>query len=73
MTEAIDVQEGIPIPKVNRYNFETWPIGGSRYFDKLTQVEACASAAYSYAKHHGNGFRMTRRKEGDGYRIWRIE
>ena len=69
----MDLQEGVPIPKVNRYRFEDWPIGGSRYFDSLGEVECCASAAYSYAKWHKNGFRMTRRKEGVGYRIWRIE
>jgi hypothetical protein len=69
----MDLQEGVPIPKVNRYRFEDWPIGGSRFFPSLAEVECCASAAYSYAKWHQNGFRMTRRKEGDGYRIWRIE
>lgn len=67
-----DVQEGVPIPKVNRYNFKDWPVGGSKYFETLPEVERCACAAHSYSTHHKNGFRMTRRKEGDGYRIWRI-
>lgn len=65
-------ESDIPIPKVNRYYFDKWPVGGSKYYDLLSEVEACASAAYSYAKFHNNGFKMTRRKEGDGYRIWRI-
>lgn len=65
-------ESDIPIPKVNRYHFDKWPVGGSKYYDLLSEVEACASAAYSYAKFHNNGFKMTRRKEGDGYRIWRI-
>lgn len=64
---------GIPVPKVNRYNFADWPVGGSKYYDLLSEVEAVASAAYSYAKWHKNGLKMTRRKEGDGYRIWRIK
>lgn len=67
-----DVQQGVPIPKVNRYRFDDWPVGGSKWYGSLKEVECCASAAYSYAKHHNNGFMMTRRKEGDGYRIWRI-
>ena len=67
-----EMQEGVPIPKVNNYNFKDWPIGGSRFFETLSEVESCASAAYSYANYHGNGLRMTRRREGDGYRIWRI-
>lgn len=69
----MDLQEGVPIPKVNRYRFDEWPVGGSKWYSTLSEVECVASAAYSYAKWHQNGFRMTRRKEGDGYRIWRIE
>lgn len=68
----IETVKAVPIPKVTRYRFERMALGDSFYFDTLAKVEACASAAYSYARHHGNGFRMTRRKEGDGYRIWRI-
>lgn len=68
----IDADKSVPIPRITRYRFERMALGDSFYFDSLSKVEACASAAYSYAKHHNNGFRMTRRKEGDGYRIWRI-
>lgn len=67
------IDEAVPIPTRIRYHFDTWPVGGSRYFDELSEVENCSSAAYSYAKTHNNGFKMTRRKDGNGYRIWRIK
>lgn len=69
----VQIEKPLPIPKLNRYHFESWQVGQSKFYETLREVEACASAAYSYARYHNNGFRMTRRVEGDGYRIWRIE
>lgn len=69
----MQAEKSIPIPKIRRYGFERMVIGDSFFFQELSEVESCSSAAYSYAKTHGNGFRMTRRKVDGGYRIWRIE
>ena len=69
----MQVEKEVPIPLVNRYAFEKMAVGDSLFFDELSQVERCASAAYSYAKTHDNGFRMSRRKVDDGYRIWRVK
>lgn len=66
-------EKSIPIPTVRRYRFEQMAIGDSFFFEELSEVESCSSAAYSYARTHGNGFKMTRRKVDGGYRIWRIK
>lgn len=42
------------------------------FFENLREVESAQNAAYSYAKLRDNGFRTTRRKLEDGYRLWRI-
>lgn len=65
--------KSIPIPKKKSYAFDRMAIGDSFLFETLSEVESCASAAYSYAKTHNNGFKMTRRKVDNGYRIWRIK
>lgn len=67
------VDQSVPIPQINQYNFPDWPVGGSRFFDSLVAAERCYAAAYSYELNHQLGMRMSRRKEGDGYRVWRIK
>lgn len=69
----MQIEKGIPIPKLNRYQFDEWPVGGSRFFDSLAGAERCYAAAYSYETSHQIGLRMSRRKEGDGYRVWRVQ
>lgn len=69
----MQVEKSVPIPTVKRYHFEKLAIGDSFFFEELSEVESCSSSAYSYAKTHKNGFKMTRRKVDGGYRIWRIK
>ena len=68
----MQVEKSIPIPTRKLYKFERMAVGDSFFFEELDEVENCSSSAYSYAKTHQNGFKMTRRKVDGGYRIWRI-
>lgn len=68
----LEIEKGQPIPKHKRYPFEKMEIGDSMFFENLREVESAQNAAYSYAKLRDNGFRTTRRKLEDGYRLWRI-
>ena len=69
----MQVEKSIPIPTKKSYFFDRMSVGDSFFFKELSEVECCSSAAYSYAKTHNNGFKMTRRKVDGGYRIWRIQ
>lgn len=69
----MQVEKSIPIPVKKVYNFDRMAVGDSFFFRELSEVESCSSAAYSYAKTHGNDFKMTRRKVDGGYRIWRVQ
>lgn len=66
------IVEDVPITPMKRYDFPEWPVGGSRFFETLAEVESCYSAAYSFEKNHQIGLKMSRRKEGEGYRLWRM-
>jgi hypothetical protein len=68
----LDIQKDVPLNPLKRYRFAEMAIGDSMFFDTLQEVESAASAAYSFAKTHGNGFRVTRRKVEGGYRLWRV-
>lgn len=68
----MELEKSLPIPKVVHYPFAKMDVGDSLFFETMREVENAQSAAYSYAKTHGNGFKVTRRKMDNGYRIWRI-
>jgi hypothetical protein len=68
----MQAEKAVPIPKRVFYGFDRMSIGDSFFFEELSEVERCASAAYSYAKTKQPEFKMTRRKVDGGYRIWRI-
>lgn len=66
----------VPIPKTrNRWIplFEKLEVGDSFVIEDFEEVERVCNAAYAYGKSHGNGFRLTRRKIEEGYRIWRVK
>lgn len=65
--------ESHPIPKRKSYPFAQMEIGDSMFFESLREVESAQNSAYSYANHHGNGFKTTRRKVEGGYRLWRVQ
>lgn len=67
----MNTEKNHPIPKITRHNFQDWEVGDSKPYATLEEVEAAQSAAYSYAKTHA-GFKVTRRKTGETYRMWRI-
>lgn len=69
----MQAEKSIPIPSKTAYRFDRMAVGDSFFFRELVDVENCSSAAYSYAKTHQNGFKMTRRKVDGGYRIWRVQ
>ena len=69
----MQAEKAIPIPVRKVYRFERMAVGDSFFFHELSEVESCSSAAYSYARTHDNGFKMTRRKVDGGYRIWRVQ
>lgn len=69
----MQAEKSIPIPSKTAYRFDRMAVGDSFFFRELADVENCSSAAYSYAKTHQNGFKMTRRKVDGGYRIWRVQ
>lgn len=68
----LKIEKEIKIPKVNRYPFDKMEIGDSLFFEELTEVESAQNAGYQYGKTRNNGFKMTRRKMDNGYRLWRI-
>lgn len=68
----MEIEKGKKVPRVKRYPFAEMEIGDSLFFDELTEVESAQNAGYSFGKTHNNGFKMTRRKMDNGYRLWRI-
>lgn len=66
------IEKEIKIPRVKRFPFDKMEVGDSLFFDELTEVESAQNAGYQYGKTHKNGFKMTRRKVDNGYRLWRI-
>lgn len=66
------IEKGEKVPKVQRYPFAEMDVGDSLFFEELTQAESAQNAGHAYGKKHGNGFKMTRRKMDNGYRLWRI-
>jgi len=61
------IEKGIEIPDGwSKYPFSKMEVGDS-FFVKTKS----GKSAYMYSKRHG--MRFTVRKEGDGFRIWRIE
>lgn len=66
------VEKGIPIPKRRhgvrgKYPLEELEPGDSFWVKDEQDTNLCRV----YARRHG--IRMTRRREGDGFRIWRLE
>jgi len=68
----IDKGEQLPLQNKLRYPFADMDVGDSLFFEELSQVESAANAAYAYEKKKKNGFKVTRRKLENGYRLWRI-
>lgn len=68
----MDIEKDVPLKPKKRYRFSEMQVGDSMFFETLAEVESASSAAYSFAKTHGNGFRVTRRKVEGGYRLWRV-
>ena len=68
----LKIEKEIKIPRVKRFPFDKMEIGDSLFFEELTQVESAQNAGHQYGKTHKNGFKMTRRKVDNGYRLWRI-
>lgn len=68
------IEKGIPIPKTrprhSKYPFEKMHIGDSFYWPDGDSAKALHGAARQYAGIR-NGFRITIRKEKEGYRVWR--
>ena len=60
------IEKNIPIPAEPEYPFSKMEIGDSMACDWLA-----LDSADVYGRRRGKGF--TYRKEGDGYRIWRIK
>jgi hypothetical protein len=68
----MEIEKKLPVPKTRSYPFVDMDVGDSIFFETQADVERAQSAAYSYAKNHGNGFKVTRRAVDNGYRLWRI-
>ena len=68
----IEKAEQPPKPKRRSFPFAHMDVGDSLFFEELTGVESAQNAAYAYGKKHANGFKVTRRKLENGYRLWRI-
>lgn len=66
------IEKGIPTPPRRStkkiYPFSEMEVGDSFLAEKRT----VGRAAIGFAKHHKNGWKFALRKDGDGFRIWRI-
>ena len=61
----VEIEKGIPIPpKRGRYPWNNMEVG-----DSFFAIERVAASWAS--RRHGRRFSM--RREGDGWRVWRIE
>lgn len=66
------IEKNIPIPESiqsgqRKYPFDEMEVGDSLYSDN----KAMRQAAYAYGRR--KGIKLITRKEGTGYRAWRIE
>lgn len=64
------VEKGIPVPRVSGravYPFPLMEVGDSFSIDGKERVAAAASV---FGKRHGVKFSL--RKDGEGYRVWRV-
>lgn len=68
----IEKNESLPEAKAQRYPFEQMEVGDSVLVADLPKAESIQNAAYAWGKKNGTGFKMTRRKVDNGYRVWRI-
>ena len=60
------IEKGIEVPQYRaKYPFKKMEVGDSFF----SETDACSSA-YMYGKRNGKRFLI--RKEGDGFRVWRI-
>jgi hypothetical protein len=69
-SSAFRVEKGIPVPKViahQVYPFPIMEVGDSFSIDSNTKVRAAASL---FGKRHGSKFAT--RRDGNGYRVWRV-
>lgn len=72
----LQIESDVPFPNltethstVTKYPFRKMKVGDSIYFEG-EESSKIYSAAKTYA--HRTGVKFTKRKEGQGYRLWRI-
>lgn len=64
------IEKGVPIPM----NWRTkYPFAEMRPGDSFKGSQKVVSAVSYWAKRHPGKGKFTCRREGDGYRVWRIE
>ena len=71
-TSEFKIEKGVPhsgLPLKNSYPFGEMAVDDS-FFIEVSQFARLTSAACWYGKRHSKKFSV--RKEGDGYRCWRI-
>ena len=61
------IEQGIPIPDVNKYQFHKMKVGDSILVPVVGRI-----AAYNFAKRHNVKF-TTRTQEDGQVRIWRVK
>ena len=78
MTYKID--KNVPIPESNlrgsKYPIREMKVGDSFYLESEGEVKGARDAALKHIKRQKNGYKdwdYTTRKDGDGYRLWRVK
>jgi hypothetical protein len=72
---AFEIEAGRPVPetrgRARKYPFDRMAVGDS-FFAPEPGPYGMRSAAHWYRTHRCPDFRVTIRKEGHGFRLWRV-
>ena len=71
MTETIKIERGIPIPPKRKRGSRKYPFDQMKIGDSILIGRKSQTSAYHYRIAHPE-FRFTVRREGKGFRLWRV-